>query len=158
MTPAICSAWWTISGAASDEPTLRLFILSAQLMDSRSSMPEGCAVIESNSPASASQLLRMACSWVETLARRVAMGGTVPGLRRASARTNEPARDTASPAMPDHRADHRMCEYGTMVCADESAKEPGMICSTGPDDSSLKPGLQVPRMPMVSQLVVWVSL
>jgi hypothetical protein len=64
----------------------------------------------SNSLASASQLLRMACNWVDTFARRVAVTGTVPGLRRASARTNEAARPTASPAMPDHSADHRMCE------------------------------------------------
>src|SRR5687768_5524784 len=59
--------------------------------------------------------------------------------------------------MPHHSDDQRMCEYGTMVCAELSANEPGRICSTGPEDSRRKPGLQVPRMPSVSQVVVWVS-
>ena len=47
---------------------------------------------------------------------------------------------------------------GTMVCAELSANEPGTICSSGPEDSSRNPGLQVPRMPSVSQLVVCVSV
>ena len=63
----------------------------------------------------------------------------------------------ASAAMPHHSADHRMCEYGTIDCAELSANEPGTICSTGPRDSSRKPGLQVPRMPIVSQVVVCLS-
>ena len=45
-----------------------------------------------------------------------------------------------------------------MVCAEESANEPGMICSSAPLDSSLKPGLQVPRIPSVSHEVVCVSV
>ncbi len=56
--------------------------------------------------------------------------------------------------MPHHSADQRMCEYGTMVWAEESAKEPGTICDSSPEEVELKPGLQVPRMPRVSQSVV----
>src|SRR3954471_8037601 len=60
--------------------------------------------------------------------------------------------------MPHQSDDQRMCENGTIDCADESAKLPGTICSSGPEDVSLNPGLQVPRMPSVSQVVDCSSL
>src|SRR6267143_5626605 len=155
--PVICSALCTICGALSEALIFRLFIFNAQPIDSSSCIPSGLALISSNSVASASQLCRIACSCADTSASRVAVGGTVPGFLRADARTNSAARATASAAMPHHSDDQRIWEYGTIVCAEESAKEPGMICSCGPEDSSLKPGLQVPRMPIASQDVVWVN-
>jgi hypothetical protein len=45
-----------------------------------------------------------------------------------------------------------------MVCAEESANDPGTIWACGPCATSLKPGLQVPRMPSASQPVVWVRV
>ena len=82
----------------------------------------------------------------------------VPGFLRAAARTKAAARLTASVAMPGQSADQRMCEYGTIDSADESAKEPGTICSSGPSDRVSKRGLQVPRMPSVSHFPFRVSL
>ena len=70
-----------------------------------------------------------------------------PGFLRAWPRTNCGGPATASAAMPHHSADHRMCEYGTIVCAEMSANGPGRICSSAPAGPSLKPGLHVPRMP-----------
>jgi hypothetical protein len=48
----------------------------------------------------------------------------------------------------------RMCEYGTIVCADESAKLPGTICAAAPAPANFAPGLHVPRMPSVSHVPV----
>ena len=91
-------------------------------------------------------------------ARCVAFGGTTPGFLRASARTKaRRARERRRSRCRATRADHRMCEYDTIVCADASANEPGSTCASGPDDVSLKPGLHVPRMPIVSQVVVCVE-
>src|SRR5262245_3484909 len=120
-----------IEGAASEQATLTLLSLSAQPMVSSSSMPDGVAVMKSNSVAMATTSLRMVCSLTVTSASREACGGTVPGFLRASARTNAPARDTASAAIPSHTADHRMCEYETIVWADESPNGPGSTCISG---------------------------
>ena len=82
----------------------------------------------------------------------------VPGFLRASPRTNCAARPIASAAMPHHSDAHSMCEYGTMVCADESAKLPGMICVAAPAPENFAPGLHVPRMPSVSHVPVCSSV
>ena len=44
----------------------------------------------------------MTCNCVDNSANRSAVGGTVPGFLRASARTNVLARATASVAIPNH--------------------------------------------------------
>ena len=127
-------------------------------MASSSCMPSGRDAIWSNSAAALAQPLRITCSSACASASRCAAGGTVPGCLRAWLRTKAAARAMASAAMPHHSEAHRMCEYGTMVCADDSANAPGRICSTPADATNFAPGLQVPRMPSVSQPVVGVSV
>src|SRR6185312_6448507 len=116
------------------------------------------ALIASNSVAQACELVRIVGRSTWARARSTALGGTLPGLRRAAPRTHVAARCSASVAMPVHNADHRMCEYGTIVSAEESANEPGTICSGLPWPENLAPGLQVPRMPSVSQVPVCSSV
>src|SRR3954454_21165235 len=137
MMPQICSAAWTICGAASDAAILRLFNRSAQPIDSRSSISSPSA---SKSAAHDATLCRSDCSITEACASRVAADGTVPGFFRASARTYAAPRAMASLAIPSHTAAQRMCEYGTIDCADESANDPGTICASAPDDVTSYPG------------------
>ena len=98
---------------------------------------------------------------VELGVRFIVSPGATPALlaaARQSALPFLPGIATASEAMPSHTADHRMCENETMVCAEASANEPGSTCSSGPEEVSLKPGLQVPRIPIVSQVPVCSSV
>ena len=99
-------------------------------------------------------LARIVCSVLTSDARRSAPGGVVPGVLRASARTNARARDTASAAMPSHSDAQRMCETGCIVRDEMSAYGSGSTCAMSPDVSSTKPRLHVPRKPSVSQPVV----
>ena len=158
--PMICSASWTICGASSDDATLRLFILSAQpIGEQLLHAASGCVMISSNSAASAvhvvaQRLQRRPTSLGEAgrlgrhRARLLARLGAHEGGRRARPRRSR-CRAT--------RADHRMCEYGTIVCADDVGERARQDLLLGPEDVSLKPGLHVPRMPSVSQVVVCVE-
>ena len=81
----------------------------------------------------------------------------VPGVRRASARTNARARPTASLARPSHSDVHSTCDTGSMVWLAMSANGTGRICSAEPTASMVNPRLRVPRMPSVSHSPVRVS-
>ena len=58
--------------------------------------------------------------------------GVWPGLRRASARTKDWARETALEAMPYHTALQRMWQIASIDLAAISPKSFGRICATSP--------------------------
>ena len=156
----ICSASCTICGASSEATTLRLFILSAkpigeQLLHARRARRHR---VELGAPAPCT-LLRIACSCTDDFGQaRRRRRHRARVLARLGAHERRARARRASAAMPSHSAAHRMCEYGTIVCAERVGERAGQDLLLGPDDSSLKPGLQVPRMPSVSQVLVCSSV
>ena len=138
-----------------DAPILMLFIATMKPTEPRSSSFV-LAVAKRERPAIVFE--RISCSMLAASATRSAPGGVCPGLRRASARTKDWARETALEAMPYHTALQRMWQIASIDLAAISPKSFGRICATSPSAENLKLSEQVPRMPIASHTPVSSSL